>query len=398
MIRAALLALCVATAAQAAPEVLNIDAPPATAAVTLADIVRHAALSDDRLTWTLTLRDTPVRPEDVARSLADAAAGDMLDLDMMLRAEPSGPDTLRITLRQPWLTFDDMFRDLPVAGPANPAFPRIAFTRHDPHVILGPSPPRAGFRTVTLPPDTTLGISLPFLPRDGVDGMPMGNAVTVDPAMRKAINLGLDRAALAAFGTPAFGPADTRPWGGTGGDFDPDAARATLDAAGWIPGPHGIRERGGVRAAFRILYPTGLGPVAERAADLLRPLGIEAFAKEADPATIAHLQHSEPVLFAIPDSSPEQIHVLFSGRLGGFGQMNPTFYANAKVELLLADAQAQHTREDAYPLWRSAADISGMGGDNAWAWLLRPARTYQIDDCIEGDPPLANLPDWRWRC
>ncbi len=68
------------------------------------------------------------------------------------------------------------------------------------------------------------GLSLPFQPDDGrtaPDGGRIGNAVTSDPAIRHAINLGLDRqavvdVALHGHGTPAFGPVDGLPWAGEG--------------------------------------------------------------------------------------------------------------------------------------------------------------------------------------
>jgi peptide/nickel transport system substrate-binding protein len=39
--------------------------------------------------------------------------------------------------------------------------------------------------------------------------------------------------------------------------YDPRAARALLDAAGWKPGPDGIRAKGGERLEFVLLYPAG---------------------------------------------------------------------------------------------------------------------------------------------
>src|SRR5690606_32340348 len=97
---------------------------------------------------------------------------------------------------------------------------------------------------------------------------PVGNAVTSDPAIRRAINLGLDReliveVALHGHGTPAFGPADGLPWAGADDRvaFDPAAAKAILDAAGWTPGPDGIRARDGAAPPSRSTTPPTTPPV-----------------------------------------------------------------------------------------------------------------------------------------
>ena len=47
--------------------------------------------------------------------------------------------------------------------------------------------------------------------------IPIGNDVTADPAIRRAVNVALDRDALVALalaghGRPAFGPVDGLPW------------------------------------------------------------------------------------------------------------------------------------------------------------------------------------------
>jgi peptide/nickel transport system substrate-binding protein len=41
--------------------------------------------------------------------------------------------------------------------------------------------------------------------------------------------------------------------------YDPDAAKKALDAAGWVPGADGIREKGGVRADFTVAYTSTFG-------------------------------------------------------------------------------------------------------------------------------------------
>jgi glutathione transport system substrate-binding protein len=84
-----------------------------------------------------------------------------------------------------------------------------------------------------------------------------------DPVMRRAIVMGVNRTAIAkavffgagdaadAYLNPAvkdFDPASKALLPG----FDPAAARALLDGAGWASGPDGIRVKDGVRASFTV--------------------------------------------------------------------------------------------------------------------------------------------------
>lgn len=114
-----------------------------------------------------------------------------------------------------------------------------------------------GYRLVTAKANDWLGITLPS-----------GNPVAGDPAVRLALNLGVNRAAmvrdiLKGAGAPvstlvsplygdAYDPAQDFTYDATG-------ARKTLDDAGWRVGGDGIRVRDGRRARFDVAYyPTDI--------------------------------------------------------------------------------------------------------------------------------------------
>jgi peptide/nickel transport system substrate-binding protein len=79
-----------------------------------------------------------------------------------------------------------------------------------------------------------------------------------DPAIREAIDYGIDRQGivdnvLGGFGT-LTGSFIYAGWAATNippTPYDPDHSKAVLDAAGWVPGSDGIREKNGVRASLR---------------------------------------------------------------------------------------------------------------------------------------------------
>lgn len=95
-------------------------------------------------------------------------------------------------------------------------------------------------------------------------GFKVDKPVVSDPAVRRAINLAVNRAAIVRavwFGNAEPATAYLNP--NTAGysaaaaalvpQFDPAAARRVLDEAGWVMGPDGIRVKDGQRATF-LLY------------------------------------------------------------------------------------------------------------------------------------------------
>ncbi|RIY02661.1 ABC transporter substrate-binding protein [Aureimonas flava] len=403
-----------------------------------------------------------------------------LDLSMLEGARALDDTTVEIWLRKPWITFTETFFTLGIVpaasygpdyarhpvgsgpyrllswrqgeqlivernpgyyGPA-PAFGRVTFlfTGDDAglaaaragavDMVSVPAPLAdalpEGFRALSVKTVDNRGISLPFRPEgEGAapDGGPVGNAVTSDPAIRHAINLGLDRqavvdVALGGHGTPAFGPVDGLPWAGADDRvaFDLGAARRLLDTAGWVAGADGVRARDGVRAAFPINYPAADATrqaLAETAAELLRPLGIEAVPKGSSWDAIRRVMHAEPVIFGFGSHSPYQLYSLYQSTLGGVEYQNPTFYANPAVDALFARAQAAPSLEASYPLWSAAAFDGttgyGLRGDASWAWLVNLDHVYFVNRCLDvgrpqiephghGWPITASIADWRWTC
>lgn len=458
------------------------------ALATRPDLATSWTLSDDRLTWTVAIRNdatfsdgTRLTARDVAFTFSQGArTAGALDLSVLESAVALDDATVVFRLRKPWITFTEAFHTLGIVPAASygpgysrrpvgsgpyrlvswsegeqliverrpdyhgtpPRFERITFlfTGEDaglaaaragavdlvsvPGVSADAVPD--GFRAVAARTVDNRGLSLPMLPDEGrtnADGERLGNAVTSDRAMRRAINMGLDRrriveVALHGHGTPAFGPADGLPWAGEGEEvaFDPDGARALLDDAGWMTGEDGVRERNGVRAAFAIHYPAADATrraLAETVAELLRPLGIEASAKGSSWDAINRVMHAEPVIFGFGSHSPLQIFNLYSSTLAGVEYLNPTYYGNAAVDARFAQAQSAPSLEASFPAWRAAAfdGATGYGqqGDAAWAWLVNLDHVYFANRCLDvgptqiephghGWPITATIQDWRWTC
>ena len=103
-----------------------------------------------------------------------------------------------------------------------------------------------------------------------------------DPAVREALSLAIDRAAIAAlYGTRAARPTcdilpnvvpAPVPYVSPDNDDcfmqDLEAARGLLDDAGWQPGEDGIREKDGVRLS--VLYQTSTNPLRQATQALVK--------------------------------------------------------------------------------------------------------------------------------
>ncbi|MCT2276869.1 ABC transporter substrate-binding protein [Micromonospora chalcea] len=230
--------------------------------------------------------------------------------------------------------------------------------------------------------------------------LPMGNPVTGDLAIRKALNVAVDRQAmvtgvLGGAGEPAFGPvpptseyAEPSIAGRPGADTA--AATAALDAAGWKPGPDGIRVKDGRPAAFTIMYP---------ATDSLRKelaLAVTADAKKVGIAVtpegltwdaITPRMGSAALImgYGTPYDPDFVSYKLFSSAFAGQGFFNPGSYRSA-----VTDAALQSGRDNADAAARKAAYATfqkQLAADVPWVFLTYLQHTYVLKSAVTGVTP-----------
>ncbi|WP_339947490.1 ABC transporter substrate-binding protein [uncultured Albimonas sp.] len=272
------------------------------------------------------------------------------------------------------------------------------------------------------------GLAFPMVPDEGRTteaGAPIGNDVTADRAIRVAINQALDREALVALaldghGRPAYGPADGLPWDNPEAAIpgaDPEAARATLEAAGWTDADgDGVREKDGLRAAFQIVYPASDSTrqaLALGAADQLRGIGVAAEPAGRSWDEIGGLMHAQAVVLGWGAHDPSEICYLHHSAYAGVDYYNPGHYANPTVDAHLEAAEAAPSFEASLAEWRAAAwdGETGYGprGDAAWAWMVNLEHAYWASECLDlgpaqihphghGFPITHDIAAWRWTC
>ncbi|MDR2359955.1 MAG: ABC transporter substrate-binding protein [Oscillospiraceae bacterium] len=272
-----------------------------------------------------------------------------------------------------------------------------------------------------------MGIALPFTLNEGEIneyGAPVGNDVTGDIAVRKALSYGIDRQkicddALSGFASPAYSENDGMPWSNPENkiDYDLDLAKKYLDDAGWIDEDgDGIRSKDGVRASFALLYfanDSVRQAVAHATAQQARDnLGIEIDVDAAATADFAATMYSTPIILAWGSSNPMTSYYLFhSSNAGKDDWYNPENYRNATVDSYLDQALNAKSLEESYEYWKKAQwdGITGtsLKGDAAYVFLINKKHLYWAREGLNtgrqkihahGDawPLVANLKDWKW--
>ncbi|WP_035946107.1 ABC transporter substrate-binding protein [Fusobacterium necrophorum] len=270
------------------------------------------------------------------------------------------------------------------------------------------------------------GLSMPYVKKGVInnspDGYPVGNDITSDPIIRKALNVGMNRqkvvdTVLNGHGKPAYSVTDgTSFWNPESviEDNKPEEAKKMLDEAGWIVGADGIREKDGVRAEFDLYYPTKDAlrtNVAVEASSQAKELGIHINLVGSNWEEMITKSHEISMLYAGGRHNPNQFFQSHHPSTAGKGWTNVTFYNNPKVTEYLEKAMRASSLEEANKYWKLAQWDGDTGastkGDIPYVWLVRINHTYVGDKRIDvGNQGMhshghdwsliANIAEWTW--
>ncbi|ANY09339.1 ABC transporter substrate-binding protein [Pseudonocardia sp. HH130630-07] len=156
-------------------------------------------------------------------------------------------------------------------------------------------------------PLAAAGVELPARPNPGLpfgitfnQDTPLGG----DAAVRRAVSLGIDRDEVVAAVYPSQTRRATGPLSSTTPSYadqsaltgyDPAAATAALDAAGWVPGPDGVRARGGQPLTVPLTFAQNIAttrPALELIQQQLRRIGIDLQLREVQISETPLVQQS----------------------------------------------------------------------------------------------------------
>lgn len=265
------------------------------------------------------------------------------------------------------------------------------------------------------------GFNLPAVP-SGKDeeGRTVGNDLTSDVLVRRAINIGVDRQemidnVLNGYGTPAYSICDQMPWYNEASEveYDPEAAAELLDEAGWTVGDDGIREKDGVKAELNLLYATGDSvrqALAADFADQLGELGISCTIEGVGWDTAYDRALSEPLIWGWGAHTPMELYNIYhTAEDSGSAEYSP--YSNASVDAYMDQALAVNDLEESYELWQKAQWDGTTGvtqeGDIPWVWLVNIDHLYWVRDGLQiaeqkihphghGWSFVNNVDQWTW--
>lgn len=264
------------------------------------------------------------------------------------------------------------------------------------------------------------GINLPAIPAEDRDGMTYGNDALCDVAVRKAINIGIDRDlmiehVLGGYGSPAFSVVDKMPWYNDAAavEYDKDGAIALLEEAGWTEGEDGIREKDGVKLAFTIMYNPSDSVrqgLAEDCANQLRELGMDISTEGAGWDVAYDKAQSQPLVWGWGAHSPMELYNIYH-TLGESGSAEYSPYANETVDKYMDAALASSDVEESYELWQKAQWDGTTGitqdGDIPWVWFCNVSHLYFTNENLQvaeqkihphghGWSIVNNVDQWDW--
>ncbi|WP_380165034.1 ABC transporter substrate-binding protein [Jannaschia sp. R86511] len=253
--------------------------------------------------------------------------------------------------------------------------------------------------------------------------LPQEHPVTGDLAIRRALDLAVDREAmvdgvLAGAGEPAYGPVapslDDYYSPAAERSHDPAAAEQLLDDTGWVLGDDGVRSRDGVRAELTVMYPAGdtvREQLALAVATDARAVGVDVTVDGLSWEAIEPRLGTDALVMGYGSPyDPDFIsYQLFHSSYAGQGFFNPGSYDNPAVDEALDDGRTaveDAERQEAYTRLQTE-----LAADPPWLFLTYLEHVYVVSDGWQGSDveqvephdhgfnagPWWNIEDWSRR-
>ncbi len=278
------------------------------------------------------------------------------------------------------------------------------------------------YNLISLSASRAQGVSFPIQYDTGkksLSGDPIGNNVTADIAIRKALNTGINRKAIVeevldGKGDVEYTGVDQRDFGNSEAkinDSNVEGAKKILEEAGWKDSDSdGIREKNGTKAEFNLYYSSAdqtRQALSTAVSEQAKELGIKINLVGADWDTIYANQYSSAVLYAYSSVDPFNLYLQYHSKEADDTYKNPGLYNNSVVDGYLEAALRSVDQNQATKYWKLAAYDGNTGygpaGDATWLWLVTTDYLYMVDETLDIGTPsknsgadiLGNIHEWK---
>ena len=262
------------------------------------------------------------------------------------------------------------------------------------------------------------GISLPTQMNTGnvsEDNVTIGNNVTGDPAIREALNVGVNRTkllegALNGFGNVSYtGVANQLAWSFEAPftDGDVDKAKQILAEAGWNDtNGDGIVEKNGTPAKFTVYYNAKASErqaIAVAVAEQAKEIGIDIEAVGGSWDDIDPNKYSQGVVWGFGSADPMELEHQYDSRVAYTGYDNPEGLNDSAVDAGIDAAKAQ-ALDASYSTWSGVAQSATS--HYPFLWVGTVDYTYFVNDTLDisnsthliyphGGDIWGNIYDWK---
>lgn len=450
------------------------------------DLASGYTVSEDRLSWRVTLREdafftdgTPVTAEDVAYTYMTAKeSGSDIDLTIINDVSALDTHTVEFRLNRVYSPFIERmaylgiipkhahgsgFAEAPIgSGPyklvswdrsqqiiaeanenyygeapkikkltlvflgTDAAYAALAAGSIDVAQINGALADRttAGAGVINLDSIECYGVCFPMVPDEGktaADGAGIGNDVTSDLSIRKALNIAVDRKKMVSgilngYGTVSTTGLEQMPWLNESTVMaeseyaDLDKAKAVLAEGGWKDSDgDGVLDKNGVAASFELLYTDGVyrQELGLEFANVAAQLGIKVTLRKTTWDTILPDIHKQAVLYGFGSGDPSELYNLYYGGIAGGAVAwdNSGCYANESCDKLIDSALLATDEAEALPYWQALQQYASASGDAPYCWLVNVNHVYLAADGFSFGQPVVqphggrifdNVTEWCW--
>ncbi len=268
------------------------------------------------------------------------------------------------------------------------------------------------------------GVCFPMIKNQGEkakDGAVMGNNVTSDIAVRRALNVAVDRqkivdGVLNGYGSVSTTGLEKMPWQNEEAILEPseypdlEKAKAILSESGWKDTNNdGILEKDGINASFKLLYTDGVyrQEMALEFVNVAKQIGIEVTLEKTTWDTILPNIHQEAVFYGFGSGDPSELYNLYYGGIAG-GVVpwdNSGCYNNDGVNDSIDKALNARDEQEAMPYWKEVQTYTSAMEDAPYCWLANANHVYLAAEGFSFGQPVIqphggrifdNIVEWTW--